>query len=296
MESSLITYWDRIIIPMEMRTEMLQYIHEGHQGRNVACLGQEQQCFGIRLQMIEKCAICQEFGKSQLLIGATQETPPFPWHTIATDLFYWKRMDFLIIADVFSKFILVRKLPNSTSQAVCIELSMIVTEPGLPHIVKSDNGLCYSSKEFQGFLQLYSIMYQTSSPNHLQSNGFVERIVGVAKKLMDKAGTEQKPWISGLLDYRITPQPGSLESPLQMMTQPRPRKRCVPQLPSALGAKQMHQTCQELVRRQGNKPEREYQDLLPGTPVYVQHKPNARWEAATVVCKADAPNSYWDCM
>ena len=97
----------------------------------------------------KKCMICWEYGKSQPLIGATQELPPFPWHTLATDLFYWKRMDFLIVADVFSKCILVRKLPNSTSTAVCIELSIIVTELGLPHIIKSDNG----SKEFQQFLQ-----------------------------------------------------------------------------------------------------------------------------------------------
>ena len=24
----------------------------------------------------------------------TQELPPFPWHTLVTDMFYWKRMDF----------------------------------------------------------------------------------------------------------------------------------------------------------------------------------------------------------
>ena len=115
-------------------------------------------------------------------------------------------MDLILVADVFSKYITVKKLPNSTSTAVCIELSMIVTELGLPHIIKSDNGLCYSSKEFQQFLQCYSIQHQTSSPNHPRSNGFAERMVGVAKKLMDKAGKEGKPWISGLFDYRVTPQ------------------------------------------------------------------------------------------
>ena len=31
-------------------------------------------------------------------------------------------------------------------------------------------------------------------------DGFVERMVGVAKKLMDKAGKEGKLWISGLFD------------------------------------------------------------------------------------------------
>ena len=157
----------------------------------------------------------------------------------------------LIVADVLSKYILVRKLPNSTSAAMCIELSMIVTELGLPHIIRSNNGPCYNSKEFQQFLQCYSITHQTISPNHPRSNGFIERMVGVAKKLMDKAGKEVKPWISGLFDYRVTPQSGSIASPLQLMTQCTPREKNFPQLPSALGAPEMHQTHQELIKRQG---------------------------------------------
>ena len=52
-----------------------------------------------------------------------------------------------------SEYIIVRKLPNSTPAAVCIELSMILTELGLPHIIRSDNGPCYNSKKFQQFLQ-----------------------------------------------------------------------------------------------------------------------------------------------
>ena len=133
-------------------------------------------------------------------------------------------MDFLIVADVFSKYITVRKLPNSTSAAVCIELSMIVTELRLPHIIRSDN----NSREFQQFLQCYNITHQSSSPNHPKSNGFVERMVGVAKKLMDKAGKEGKPWISGLFDYRVTPQSGSIASPLQLLTQCTPREKNLP--------------------------------------------------------------------
>ena len=241
------------------------------------------------LQLIEKCVICQEYGKSQPLIGTTRELPPFPWHTLATDLFYWKRMDFLIVADVFPKYIIVRKLSNSTSAAICTELSMIVTELGLPHIIRSNNSPCYNSKEFQQFLQCYSITHQTSSPNHPRSNGFVERMVGVAKKLMDKAGKEGKPWISGLFDYRVTPQSSSIASPLQLLTQCTPREKNLSQLPSALGVPEMHQTCQELIKRQGNKPERNYIELAPGTPVWVQHRQNA---TATVVNQC-APNSYW---
>ena len=213
-------------------------------------------------QLIEKCIICQEHGKSQPIIGITQELLPFPWHTLATDMFYWKRMDFLIVADVFSKYIIVRKLPNSTSAAVCTELSMIVTELGLPHIIRSDNGPCYNSKQFQQFLQHYNITHQTSSPNHPRSNGFVERMVRVSKKLMDKAGKEGKPWISGLFDYRVTPQSGSIASPLQLLTQHTPREKNLSQLPSTLGTQEMYQTCQELIKRQGNKPEKSYIELV----------------------------------
>ena len=295
IKSRLITCGNRIILPREMRPEMLQYIHEGHQRKERCLLRARNTVFWSKMtynvqQLIEKCMICQEYGKSQPLIGTTQELPPFPWHTLATDLFYWKRMDFLIVADVFSKCIIVRKLPNSMSAAVCIELSMIVTELGLPHMIRSDNGLYYNSKEFQQFLQCYSITHQTSSPNHQRSNGFVERMVGVAKKLMDKAGKEGKLWISGLFDYRVTPQSGSIA--LQLITQHTPRETNLPQLPSALGAQEMHQTWQELIKRQGNKPNRNYSELFPGTPVWVQHRQNATWEPAIVVNQC-APNSYW---
>ena len=56
-------------------------------------------------------------------------------------------------------------------------------------------------------------------------------MVGVAKKLMNKAGSEGKPWISGLYEYRVTPQLGSIASPLQLITQCTPREKDLPQLP-----------------------------------------------------------------
>ena len=204
IKSGLITCGNRIIVPREMRLEILKYLHEGYQGKERCLLNARNTVFWPKMtydvqQLIENCVICQEYGKSQPLISTTQELPPFPWHTLATDLLYWKKMDFLIVADVFSN-IIVRKLPNSTSAAMCTDLSMIGTELGLPHIIRSDNGPCYNFKEFQQFLQHYSITHKTSSPNHPRSNGFVERMVRVAK-LMDKAGKEGKPWISGLLHH-----------------------------------------------------------------------------------------------
>ena len=136
---------------------MLQYIHEGHQGKERCLLWARNTVFWPKItydvqELIERCIICQEHGKSQPIIGATQELPPFPWHTLATDIFYWKRMDFLIVADVFSS-IPSEEIGKFSAAAICAELATIVTELGLLHIIRSDNGPCYNSKDFQQFLQ-----------------------------------------------------------------------------------------------------------------------------------------------
>ena len=114
-------------------------------------------------------------------------------------------------------------------------------------------------------------------------------MVGVATKLMDKAGSEGKPWISGLYDYRVTPQSGSIASPLQLITQHTPREK---DLLSTLGAQEMYETHQELIRRQQNKPEKNYIELTPGMPVWVQHRQNTSWKPATVMSQCTS-NSYW---
>ena len=54
----------------------------------------------------------------------------------------------------------------------------------------------------------------------------------------------------------------------------------------------MYQTRQELMKRQGNKPEKSYIELTPGTPVWVQHRQNTTWEPAMVVSQCTT-NSYW---
>ena len=139
----------------------------------------------------------------------------------------------------------------------------------------------------------------TASNTRLAAQMIQDLMVLLREWLMDKAGKEGKPWILGLFDYRITPQSGSIASPVELMTQCTPREKHLPQLPSALGAPEMYQTCQELTKRQGNsnKPERHYVELFPGTPVWVQHRQNATWEPASVISQAaptpiDSPREW----
>ena len=64
IKSGLITCGNRIIVPREMQPEMLQYIHEGHQGKARCLLRARNTVFWPKMtydiqQLIEKCMICQ---------------------------------------------------------------------------------------------------------------------------------------------------------------------------------------------------------------------------------------------
>ena len=69
IESGLITCGNRIIVSKEMRPEMLRYIHKGHQGKERCLLRARNPVYWPKMtynvqQLIEKCIICQEYGKS----------------------------------------------------------------------------------------------------------------------------------------------------------------------------------------------------------------------------------------
>ena len=83
---------------------------------------------------------------------------------VGSDLFYFRRIDFLVIVDYFSKYLLMRKIANSTSSAVIKELGMIFSEFGKPQVFRSDNGPCYPSQEFRFFMQNWSIKYRPAHP------------------------------------------------------------------------------------------------------------------------------------
>ena len=112
-------------------------------------------------ETMEKCGICQACSKAAKPVGNVSDIPPHEWHTLGTDLFYWKKVDCLVVGDYFSKYLIVRKLPNSSTHAVIKELGLIFTELGRPFILRSDNGLCYTSN---GVSQLPKFL--SSRPHH----------------------------------------------------------------------------------------------------------------------------------
>ena len=201
-------------------------------------------------EAVEKCGICQSSSRAAKPVGNVSEFPPHAWHTLGTDLFYWNKIDYLVVGDYFSKYLIMRKISNRSTHLVINELGMIFTEFGRPFVLKSDNGLCYSSREFHDFIEFYKIHHITSSPHHLQSNRFAEALVGISKKLMEKSVKDGKTWNYSLLEYRVTPVSGKLPSPLEALTGCKPRNS-LPQIPSSVGKSvENSRIHQQLIKRQ----------------------------------------------
>ena len=261
------------------------------------CSKQETLYFGLGFPMISgrlwRNVACQASSKSSKSIGNVSDVPPHAWHTLGTDLFYWNKIDYLVIRDYFSKYLIIRRLPNSSTNVVIKELGLVFTELGRPFVLRSDNGPCYSSREFHNFLSFYQVDHVTSSPHHPQSNGFAEALVGIAKKLMDKSLKEGKLWNFGLLQYRATPISSTLPSPLEMLTG---RKPCsnLPQIPSSIGHNMdTSRIRKELLRRQPTATSTGATELKPGQPVFVKEVHGNVWRPATVYQPAAEPDSYW---
>ena len=56
-------------------------------------------------------------------------------HTLGTDLFYWNKIDYLVIGNYFSKYLIIRRLPNSSTHVVIKELGLVFTELGRPFVL-----------------------------------------------------------------------------------------------------------------------------------------------------------------
>ena len=300
IEDGIIMKNHRFIVPKTLKTKYLERIHEGHLGVTKCLQHAREYLFLVNYsrdiqEEVDKCTLCQENNTS-----TTQrhkfysDIPPFPWHTVGSDIFYHRKQDYLVLEDYFSKFLIVRKHPNSTSGAIIKELGLIFSKNGRPCIFRSDNGPCYASQEFRHFLQELDIQHRTSSPYYPQGNGLAESMVKVSKRLIEKAILADKPWYALILDYRITPISSRLPSPAEIFYGWRLRSN-LSLLPSQMMNNMIIWLRKELARKEGKFEPREHtpvENLDPGQPIWYQDPSTKRWNTGTVREKLDEPQSY----
>jgi hypothetical protein len=216
---------------------------------------------------------------------------------LGTDLFHFNGGTYLIVADYYSKFPFIRKMPeNCTSQAVITATKDILAEHGVPERIISDNGPHFSAEKYKQFTDSWSIKHITSSPHYPQSNGFIERQIQTTKMTLKKALDSKTDANMAMLCLRATPIDHKLPSPAAMLFNRRLRTN----LPTVIHNRspdkdQILTRLQERQEQQKQHYDKHAHDLPPlisGESVTVQNHLNKQWSPAVVRSVCSEPRSY----
>ena len=218
LHNNLLLYNNRVVVPASLQQEMLEKIHQGHQGIQRCRLRARISVWwpGLSSQidkMVQKCPYCAKYSSPRKEPLMPSTLPAYPWQKIGTDLFALDGTMYLLAVDYFSRYPEVVKLTSTTSQSAINALKSLFSRHGIPEEVVSDNGPQYDSHEFTAFAKSYSFCHTTSSPHYPQSNGHAERAVQTIKKLLKGA---EHPYLA-LLTYRSTPLPWCGLSPAELL-------------------------------------------------------------------------------
>ena len=295
----LLVKGSKVIVPKSLRPEMLEKLHDGHMGISSTISRARTSLFWPRMSSditdwIQSCSVCQRHQPSLAAEPMmAHEIPKLPWAKVGTDLFYKDGVTYIIVVDYYSKYPEITKLPSSTSSSAIAALKTQFARFGVPSLVVSDNGPCFSSTEFQQFATQWQFQHITSSPGHPKSNGQAERMVQTVKAMLLKSADPYK----ALLSYRTTPLAGVQLSPAELLMG-RQLRTLVPAA-SELLAPAYHDPLvvhPRLVARQNSqksyhdRSSHALPDLHVGDPVYVQE--GKVWTEGTVTGYRQEPRSY----
>lgn len=287
-QDGCILWGARTVIPPPGRTALLKALHQSHPGMcRMKALARSYMWWPQMDQEIEKkvskCQKCQENRKAPPNAPLHPwEWPERPWLRIHVDYagpFLGKM--FLIIVDAHSKWLEVYPTNGSTTQTTIEKLRQCFAAQGLPQILVSDNGSCFTSSEFCHFMAQNGIQHITSAPFHPSSNGLAERAVQTFKEGMKKmeGGSIEARVSKFLFSYRITPQTTTGLSPAEMLMNRRLRSAfdlLKPDIKSKIEHKQMKQ-------KENHDKTARLRRFGPGDAVYARNYGlGPKWIPATV--------------
>ena len=193
MQSGLLMKGSRLAIPSSQRLDVLDRLHEGHQGITRCRKRAKISVWwpGLSKQLEEKvrrCSICARERPNPVEPAIVSQLPDRPWQKVAVDLFELKGDPYPQVVDYFSRFPEVARLSKShtTASDVINHLKSIFARHGIPELVVSDNGPQFKAAEFSTFAEDYNFTHVTSSPKYPQANGEVERTIKTVKSMLKK--------------------------------------------------------------------------------------------------------------
>ena len=166
-------------------------------------------------------------------------------------------------------------------------MKSIFARHGIPSVVVNDNATCYSSRLYREFAEEYTFLHRTSSPGYAQSNGKVERGVGIVTSVLNKAFDSNADLYLSLLAYHTAPMACG-KSPSEMLMNRKLRNR-LPQVSQNVDIDGRQQIIRQTQMALYNKHVKDLPVLEPNDVIRVR-KDN-KWETKGYVIVQLGPRS-----
>ena len=303
IEDGVVFYGTRLVVPESMRNEYLERIHASHLGQTKCLLRAKESVYWPDMtsqivQLVKDCTVCLQHARSNVKEPMmSHEIPSQPWEVLHSDYFELKKgQKYMLVVDQFSKMPFVRAAKDETSKEAIKFCKDLFSVHGIPKTFYSDNGPQYSATDFRNFALEWDFAHITSSPRYPQSNGFIERMVGVVKPILMKAiesGTDPQ---LALLCLRATPIDNDICSPAELLY----NRKILSNLPVKSQLSNVWSNARDKFLCKNEKSVKHYDQhsgpelssLLPGMKVLVQKDDKSGWVPGTVKQKCDEPRSY----
>ncbi|XP_055699110.1 uncharacterized protein K02A2.6-like [Phlebotomus papatasi] len=226
---SCIMYRERIVIPSNLRTDILKQLHDAHPGITRMKALARSYVFWPKIDkdiedLVKNCANCvavAKFPTKSVLYSWPLSTRP--WQRVHADFAgpvngLW----FLVLVDSYTKWPEVYTMSSTTATATITNIGDACARLGFMETLVTDCGRQFDCMEFNTFCEMSGIMHITTPPYHPQSNGQAERFVDTLKRSMKKlkdSGDVHSSLQKFLMNYRATPNPNTFNgtSPSELM-------------------------------------------------------------------------------
>ncbi|XP_015267171.1 PREDICTED: uncharacterized protein K02A2.6-like [Gekko japonicus] len=178
-----VMWGSRVVIPKPFWEWVLAALHEAHPGvMRMKALARSYVWWpGMDRDIedvVKRCQPCQ---------ASRPEPPRTPERAWESSHRPWSRLHldfvgpfqgqlFFILVDSFSKWLEVVPVPSTSSKAAIRAMWRIFSAQGIPDMLVTDNGMAFTSTEFQDFTRYYGIRHVQSAPFHPTTNGQAERM------------------------------------------------------------------------------------------------------------------------
>ena len=218
----------RVVIPAGLRGRILSTLHETHTGMvKTKAIARTRVWWPSIDRDIEEqcrsCSSCMAISKDPTKAPLhSWEYPDTPWSRIHIDFAgpFLGHM-WLIYVDAYSKYSGVIRMKNTIAAETTDKLINLFAQFGLPKQIVSDNGVQFTSGEFDEFCKRYGIHHIRSAPYHPATNGEAERFVQTFKHGMKAMAEDSRSLTQRLqfflLSYRTSPHSTTGRPPAELL-------------------------------------------------------------------------------